>query len=127
MSKPGIKENHEIYIDPIVPQNVIPYSGWSSAYVIETTIGTYDYRISTGDIDPGYDSYIAVSSCKRLSETGIMVINDDIRTYQVFDCAKRDNSDGTKTWMEEDNIAAEIDYFTWEDHEELGRIKLYPN
>lgn len=127
LSKPGIKEDHKIKIDPIIPQNVIPYRGWSSAYVEETTIGTYNYRLSIGDIEPGYDSYIAVNDCGRISETGIMIINDSVRTYQVFDCARRDNSDGTRTWMEESNILAEIDFYTWQDHPDLGRIELYPN
>ena len=100
LSKPGLKEDHEILINPVIPQ-VIPYTGWSSAYVEDTTIGTYNYRLSIGDIEAGYDSYIAVNDCSRMSETGIMVIGDSIRTYQVFDCARRDNSDGTRTWMEE--------------------------
>ena len=99
--------------------------GWLSAYDLEPSEGTYEYRLSIGDIEPGYDVYLAVSDCSRMSETGLIFFdNSTVETYQVFDCAKRNNEDGTKTWMEQYNIIAEIDYNSWQRHGKLGKAIL---
>jgi hypothetical protein len=103
------------------------HEGWLSAYAEGPTVATLEYRYETGDIDEGYDVYLAVLDCSRLSESGVIKYDDGtVETYQVFDCAARDNKDGTQSWMERHNIVAEVDYYTWKRRGRLGRAALYP-
>lgn len=101
------------------------YEGWLSAYAKEPTDHTLEYRLETGDIQEGYEAYIAVPECNRIGETGVIVLPDgNQKTYQVFDCASRNTAeDSSHAWMTENNIVAELDYYTWKDHG-LGRAKL---
>jgi hypothetical protein len=103
--------------------DVVIDEGWLSGYAQEPTDHTISYRLGTGDIQHGFDVYIAVLDCDRLSETGTIEFSDGTRrSYQVFDCAQRGDSH-TYSWMEDNNIVAELDYYSWEEHG-LGRAKL---
>lgn len=101
------------------------YEGWLSAYAQEPTDHTMAYRLETGDIQEGYEVYIAVPECSRIGETGEIEFPDGIKkSYQVFDCASRDTeTDDSSNWMKDNNIVAELDYYSWKEHG-LGRAKL---
>lgn len=103
----------------------VVYEGWLSAYDKEPTDHTIEYRLENGDIQEGYDTYIAVPECNRIGETGkIVFANGTEKSYQVFDCASRNVSeDNSHGWMKENNIIAEIDYYSWQE-QGLGRAKL---
>lgn len=94
------------------------YEGWLSAYDQEPTDHTLEYRLEIGDVQEGYDVYLAVPGCDRIGETGLIRFpTGETKTYQVFDCASRNTTeDQSKTWMEENNIVAEIDYYSWEEY-----------
>lgn len=100
--------------------------GWLSAYDQEPTDLTLEYRLSTGDISRGFGVYIAVPECNRIGETGIIELpNGQKETYQVFDCASRDLlNDSSYSWMKDNNIIAELDYYSYQEHG-LGRATLY--
>lgn len=100
------------------------YEGWLSAYDKEPTDATIAYRIENGDIEPGAEVHLAVSDCKRIGETGTIILPDGVeKDYVVFDCASRNPNDPTREWLETNNIVGEIDYYTWKEHG-LGRAKL---
>jgi len=96
-------------------------SGWLSAYDKEPTIATMNYRLTIGDVELGHDVYLAVADCSRIGETGRITIGDgEPLSYQVFDCL---GSDADYNWMAQQNIIAEVDYWTWQRHG-LGRATM---
>jgi hypothetical protein len=98
-------------------------SGWLLAYDEIPTIHQLDYAIANGNAQPGHAVYLATADCKRVGEVGLIKIEDSHwMDYQVFDCA---GADGTAAWMEENNIIAEVDYYTWRDYG-LGRATMIP-
>lgn len=100
------------------------YEGWLSAYDQEPTMDTIYYRLGNGDIQLGFDVYIAVPNCKRIGETGTMIIGDSKPlTYQVFDCS---GDEATNDWMNGNNIIAEIDFWAWQKYG-LGRAVITPH
>jgi len=98
-------------------------TGWLSAYDEESTINQINYGLSTRQIQEGRTVYLATADCKRIGEVGLIQIGDsDWLDYQVFDCA---GNDGTPDWMGQNNIIAEIDYYTWQRYG-LGRATMRP-
>ena len=96
-------------------------SGWLSAYDKEPTIATMEYRLTIGDVELGHDVYLAVADCARMGETGRITIGDgEPLSYQVFDCL---GADASHNWMAQQNIIAEVDYWTWQRHG-LGRATM---
>lgn len=94
-------------------------SGYLSAYAESPTVGTVAYRQEVGDIPhdlTGYDVLIAVSDCMMVGKPGTLYTAVGPLDALVIDCA---GDDGTPSWMAENNIVAEIDYWTWAAHPEL--------
>lgn len=113
-----------IVLSTIAPPDT---DGWLSAYEKSRTDATYNYRLEVGDIQEGYDVYIAVPQCDRIGETGLIYFYDHalLRTYQVFDCASRNITVVPGYyWMTRNNIIGEVDYYTWQEIG-LGRASLY--
>ena len=91
-------------------------SGWLSQYGEAPTVGTLNYRQAVGDLPANlnlYDGFIAVADCGRIGDLAWLSINGGgwLRVA-VFDCA---GNDGTPAWMAENQIIAELDYFTARD------------
>lgn len=100
-------------------------SGFISQYAKSPTDGTLHYRkyesMEIEDID--YDAYIAVKDCSMIGEeVWLQLWYDDYESGPlkavVFDCSGHVD---TSEWMEEDNIIAEVDWYTARDHGFLGR------
>jgi len=99
-------------------------TGWLSAYDIEPTVGTFVYRLESGEIETGHEVYLATADCSRIGETGQISINGGSwLDYQVFDCL---GSDAESDWMTELGFVAEVDYFTWQRHG-LGMATVIPD
>lgn len=96
-----------------------PNTGFLSAYAELPTVATVEYRQEIGDLPHDiskYDVLIAVADCGLIGKEGVLhTIVGSLKAI-VFDCA---GNDGTPSWMEENNIVAEIDYWTWQKYPEL--------
>lgn len=91
--------------------------GYASQYSANVMRDTIKARVSMGHIAQddvrAADVYIAVIDCSRLGEMGWIAVNDNApEIYIVVDCARRDDGDGTRSWMEQNNIIAELDHRT---------------
>ena len=94
----------------------IPHQqGWASQYSANMMKPTIQARIDMGHITHKQvrmaDVYVAVVDCSRLGEMGYISINGSMpEIYLVTDCARRDDGDGAKSWMTENNILVEINH-----------------
>lgn len=62
------------------------------------------------------DVFLAVPDCNRIGDEVLVRINGGPwQRGLIFDCAVRDDSDGARSWMAENNIVAEVDWFTWQE------------
>ena len=63
---------------------------------------------------PSTDGYIAVRDCVYIGDVwwAKSPVNGQWESFLIVDCARPDNSDGTRTWMDERNVAFEVDYET---------------
>lgn len=88
-------------------------SGYLSAYHKWPTLGTVSIREEWGQIPTDsleqYDVLIAVNNCDMIGREMVMHVSDMSFDALVFDCAGPYGS----RWMTENDIVAEIDYFTW--------------
>jgi len=94
-------------------------SGYLSAYAEVPTVGTVAYRQEVGDIPQDlrpYDVLIAVADCSRIGKEATLYTAVGPLRALVIDCA---GNDGTPSWMEENRIIAEIDYYSWQRWPEL--------
>ena len=59
---------------------------------------------------PDVDGFIAVQDCENLGDTWYIQnpINGKWESFWIVDCARP--GDGSAAWMEENNIAMEVDY-----------------
>ena len=93
-------------------------TGHLSAYAELPTTATLAYRIELGQIELGdEDVYIAVLDCSRIGDTGMLVSEDLSLSFLVFDCAGI--ADGGYDWMVDNDIVAEVDYYTWQSYPQL--------
>lgn len=95
-------------------QNAPRVEGWLSHYGEMPTEGTIAYRISVGDLPAdaleAYDVFFAVTDCKKIGKEAWFKIEDSPWLRGVcFDCAGHVE---TVTWMEDNSIIAEIDYWS---------------
>ena len=94
----------------------IPHQqGWASQYSANMMKPTIVARIDMEHITHKQvkmaDVYVAVVDCSRLGEMGYISINGaSPEVYLVTDCARRDDGDGAKSWMTENNILVEINH-----------------
>lgn len=94
----------------------IPHQqGWASQYSANMMKPTIVARIDMGHITHKQvkmaDVYVAVVDCNRLGEMGFISINGaSPEVYLVADCARRDDGDGAKSWMEKNNIIVELNH-----------------
>lgn len=65
-----------------------------------------------------YDILVAVDSCKRLGETGVVMWREHRGTYIVFDCSGHAS---TSAWMRRNNIIGEVDAATAKRWNSIGR------
>ena len=94
--------------------------GHLSAYDKTPTDATIAYRQELGQIPvdlSGYDTLVAVLNCERIGQEVHVITSRGKLNGIVFDCAGQE--DGGYTWMVENNIVAEVDFYTWERHPEL--------
>lgn len=103
--------------------------GWLSAYGQQPTDATIAYRQEIGDIPNNlsmYDGVIAVLDCGRIGEEALLRAEGVSLRVMVFDCAG--DSDGGYEWMIENNIAAEVGYYLWQEHPHIvgsrGAVKF---
>ena len=94
-------------------------SGYLSAYAELPTVATLAYRQEVGDIPQDisqYDALIAVADCSLIGREALLYTEIGTMTAIIYDCA---GNDGTPTWMAENRIVAEVDYWTWQRHPEI--------
>lgn len=107
---------------PIQPdtQNIV-YSGYLSAYGQSPTDHTLQYRIDNGQVPPDsltrYDGLVAVLDCALIGTEYILSTVSGDFSVIAFDCAGKD--DGGHSWMIDNNIVAEIDWYLWQEHPEI--------
>lgn len=105
---------------------ILALTGFTSRYDPGVMEATIDARIGWGELTPelvaAHDAYIAVVDCELIGASAWLQINGGSH-YQtgdpvnggewvhalVTDCAVRDDSDGAKSWMLDNNILCEID------------------
>lgn len=99
------------------PQENIATTGYASHYADGVMSDVIDVRRGFGQflypIDH-YDGYVATMDCGLVGSEVYArpVSSKDWESFLVVDCAVRDDSDGTRTWMEINNILIEVDYDT---------------
>ena len=90
---------------------------FSDVVVNQMRYGHIDY------IPDSISGYLAVEDCTLVGEIVWACFGDGrCSTYLIGDCAVRDDSDGTRTWMRTNNIAAEADYRTFTEHKSAGDV-----
>lgn len=93
-------------------------TGWSSRYsagVMEATVEVRQRQLKQLPLyTERYDGFVASMDCRYIGSVVLVRPSGTRRWYQmlVADCAKRDGSDGTRTWMTENNVLLELDYPT---------------
>ena len=100
-------------LDSVQPPNVV-FDGYLSAYAEAPTIGTIAYRQAVGDIPQDlrpYNVLIAVADCSLIGKEALLISGGNVYEALVFDCA---GNDGTPSWMEQNNIVAEVDWYFWQ-------------
>jgi hypothetical protein len=66
----------------------------------------------------GVTGYIAVYECERIGEVVTVSWSDYTEKLMVFDCA---GDDETRQWMKRGNVIGEVDYYTAQRWDMLGR------
>ena len=91
-----------------------PLQGHASHYAEKFMEGVIQQRQEWGQLPEdlsGWADGVAVLDCSLIGET-IYIYHDVWKSYIVADCARRDNGDGTQTWMIDNNILVEVGYKT---------------
>ncbi len=86
--------------------------GFASRYDQLPTDATLDYRLEMGEAQTGYPVYIARPDCSEIGLEYWVEYGNGWQLSQVFDCAVRDDSDGALSWMTNNNILVELDYYS---------------
>ena len=96
--------------------------GFISAYAQGPTDATLQYR-GMWPADPKLDGYIAVADCGRIGQYAKLGTAAGVLNVRVFDCG---GDDGGHSWMIENNIVVEVDWYLWERYPEIvgGKAKL---
>ena len=100
--------------------NVV-FQGYISAYSEQKTIQVINNRQSWGQIPQELDKYIlvAVENCAHIGKFGYISHPKYGKIpIMVFDCAEPGAEDG-QLWMQNNKIAAEIDWSSWQKYPEL--------
>lgn len=97
-------------------------TGYASVYNMAVFEGTIAWRHEAGQFPADaselleeYDGFIATMYCGYVGDDALLsyYVNEQkkmiTKRVLVSDCAVRNDSDGTRTWMSENNIVAEID------------------
>lgn len=87
--------------------------GYLSYYDDGVMKATVDIRQEWGQLPEDlsdYDGFVATLECEHIGETFHMFTYKGYYKLLVSDCAVRDDSDGTRTWMINNKIAGEINY-----------------
>jgi hypothetical protein len=101
--------------------------GWCSQYhplVMESVIRVRQAGLTQYNLPqhlPPVDGFVALKDCKYIGSIVWMrpLGDEQWESFLVVDCAGVE--DGTKTWMEENNIIAEIDWETAQRWDTVGR------
>lgn len=94
-------------------------TGFLSAYALNPTVGTLAYRQHYAQIPrdlSSYEVFVAVADCDHLGAEATLAIDGKVYDALVFDCAGV--ADGGLAWMQQNAIAAEVDYWFWMQHPE---------
>lgn len=94
-------------------------TGFLSAYALNPTVATLEYRQHHEQIPTdlsGYDVFVAVADCAHIGAEATLAIDGKVYDALVFDCAGV--ADGGRQWMHTNAIAAEVDYWFWMRHPE---------
>ena len=109
------------------PENCLQAeSGWASRYSAGVMEATVKVRQEVLHDLPHYvnryDGFVATEDCSYIGKVVLIRPSPKSRWYQmlVADCARRDNGDGTRSWMQENNILLELDYPTAQAWRGLG-------
>ena len=103
-----------------------------SAYAFNPTYGTLKIRQEWGQLPADvseYDVLLAVPNCDLIGRDATMRVGGVDYDALIFDCA----GPGSHTWMIDNHVAAEVDYWFWREHPELigvrspVTIKVYLN
>lgn len=86
-----------------------------SAGVMEATVHVRQHELNQLPLyTNGYDGYVATRDCSHIGNVVLArpTGTKRWRYFLVADCARRDDGDGTRSWMTENNILLELDYPT---------------
>ena len=84
---------------------------------------THQTAIDLPERLPRVDGYIAVKECSEIGDIWwAMSTSRQWERFLVVDCARPDDSDNTRTWMDERNIAFEVDGETAKRWGIVGRL-----
>jgi hypothetical protein len=93
-------------------------SGYASYYAEGVMDATVYVRQQMNHIPPdlrGWAGYVARPDCKEIGNTVWLRLAGEHKflPYLVTDCARRDDGDGSLSWMQNNRILVEVDYLTW--------------
>lgn len=96
-------------------------AGYLSAYALNPTVGTLNWQQENGHIPDnldGYDVFLAVEDCGMVGMDATLYVAGDEHNALIFDCAGADAFSDGESWMERNNIVAEVDFWTWQENPE---------
>ena len=97
--------------------------GVLSAYCLNPTLGTIAYGQDAGwlpsDVS-GYEVFLAVEDCALVGMEAALHIAGEVYDGIIYDCAGPDAYDESGvTWMESLGVAAEVDWWFWQQNPHL--------
>jgi len=110
-------------IELIILVNSFNY-GYLSRYDDGVMLATVEVRQEWGQLPldtSEYDGFIAVLECEHIGKDFYMFTEAGAYRLLISDCAVRNDSDGTRTWMINNRIAGEINYSLAEEMGTLNR------
>jgi hypothetical protein len=103
---------------PVEPKRYDITSGWATYYspgVFEATVAVRQQMRHIPEDTRGFAGFVARPTCKDIGSAIWLRPEgaDEWLPFMIADCARRDDGDGTLTWMAQNNILVELDYPSW--------------
>ena len=104
---------------------VVIFFGILSAYSLNPTIGTLDYRQDTRQLPmelSQYEVFLAVDDCGLIGHEALLIVGDEVFQGIIFDCA---GAYGAQFFSDGNDLetpyklAADADYWFWQAHPEI--------